>query len=44
MEKEKAVVAWGWGYKLGLTIKGNEESYQWNENILKLIFGDGCTT
>lgn len=42
--KSRLVVAWSWGQEWGLIANGHEASYWRNENVLKLIYDDGCTT
>ena len=34
----------GWGWEGGLTANGHEGSSWGDENVLKLTYGDGCTT
>lgn len=44
IEKEsRTLVAWGRRYELGLTVNGHEGSSQGDENVLKLIYGEGVT-
>ena len=39
-KQSRLVAAWGWEW--GLTVNDHEESWG-DENVLKLIYGDGCT-
>lgn len=42
--ENRFLVAWGWEWELGLTANGHERSYYGDENVLKLTYGDCCTT
>lgn len=37
------MVAWAWGWKLGLPINGHDESLGNDKNVLKLNNGKDCT-
>ena len=42
--ESRLVDAWSWVRQQGLIVNGHQGSYWGDGNVLKLDYGDGCTT